>query len=169
MRKILCFGALGLLLASAAFAGAGHDHGKDAKSAAADQNAMMAEMMKCSVCKSMASKMDVLGPALKTEFVKLNDGMAIVHEVTDPKMMDTFRTAIAETHKAGQASMAYTPEQVKTELCSWCQEIHGLMASGAHMSTGDTKNGSILILSSSDPAIQTKLATMHMKCASMGT
>jgi hypothetical protein len=172
MRKSLCTAAvLGLLLATSVYAGSGHDHGTDAKQASAptaEQKAMMAEMMNCSICKPMASKMDVLGPAMTTEVVKLTDGMMIMHEVTDPKMMSTFRTAIAETHKAGEASMAFTPEQAKTQLCSWCQQVHSVMAEGAHFSSGDTKNGSLIILSSTDPAVQTKIAALQAKCMEMG-
>ena len=155
--------ALGLVLAASVYAG-----DKAATKAAPDMKAMTAEMEKCSVCKPMAAKMDVLGPVMTSEFVKLNDGMAIMHEITDPKVLPTYRGVMAEMHKNGEACMSYTPEQAKTQLCSMCQEMHALMTSGAHMSVGDTKNGSIMTLTSADPAVQTKIASMQMKCQEMG-
>jgi hypothetical protein len=160
---------MGLLLAASVYAGetATKSTAKPTDKAA-EMQAMKAEMMKCSVCKPMASKMEMLGPAMSTEVVKLNNGMAIVHEISDPKMLPTFRTACAEMHKAGEASKTFTPEQTKTQLCTVCQEMHTLMAQGATMSLGDTKNGSIFALTSADPAVQTKIASFQMKCAEMG-
>jgi hypothetical protein len=167
MIKRLCT-VMGMSLLLAAAVHAGDKHAKSASTdKAADMKAIQAEMMKCSVCKPMAAKMDVLGPAMKTEFVKLNDGMAIMHEVTDPAVMPTFRSTMAEMHKAGEACKSYTPEQAKTQLCSMCQEIHGLMTSGAHMSMGDTKNGNMMVLTATDPAVQTKISSMQMKCQEM--
>jgi hypothetical protein len=41
------------------------------------------------------------------------------------------------------------------------------MKAGAHMSMGKTSDGSIFVLTSTDPAVQTRLASLYTKCAMM--
>jgi intracellular sulfur oxidation DsrE/DsrF family protein len=144
--------------------------GDVAKSTAAPSaekmQAMKAEMMKCAVCKNIAAHMDEIGP-MKAEVVKLNDGVAMMHSVSDPSKLPVYRAASAATHKAGEASMSMTDEQAKTELCSFCQDIRSSMKAGAKMSVGDTKMGDMMVLTSADPAVQTKLSALAEKCALM--
>ena len=128
--------------------------------------AMKAEMMKCAVCKNFAAHMDEIGP-MKAEVVRLNDGVAMIHSVNDPTKLTVYRAACEATHKAGEASMSMTDEQASTQLCSFCQDIRSSMKAGAKMSVGNTKTGDMMILTSSDPAVQTKLSALAEKCEMM--
>ncbi len=134
----------------------------------AQMDAMKAEMMKCAVCKNVAMNMDEIGP-MGMEAAKLNDGLAIRHWVksADAKKVAAFHTACNAANQAGQTTLSWTDEQAKTDLCQFCQDMRTAMKAGAHMSYGDTKNGSMMILTSSDPAVQAQLGTLHEKCAMM--
>lgn len=144
----------------------GGDVAKSTPASAEKMQAMKAEMMKCAVCKNIAAHMDEIGP-MKAEVVRLNDGVAMVHNVTDPSKLTVYRTASAATHKAGEACMDMTDEQAKTQLCSFCQDIRSSMKAGAKMSVGDTKMGDMMVLTSADPAVQTKLSALAEKCEMM--
>jgi len=145
----------------------GGDAAKQTAAPSAEKmQAMKAEMMKCAVCKNIAAHMDEIGP-MKAEVVRLNDGVAMIHNVTDPSKLTVYRTASAATHKAGEASMTMTDEQAKTELCSFCQDIRSSMKAGAKMSVGETKMGDMMVMTSADPAVQTKLSALAEKCEMM--
>jgi hypothetical protein len=140
---------------------------KEVAAASADKmQAMKAEMMKCAVCKNFAAHMDEIGP-MKAEVVKLNDGIAMIHTVSDPSKLPVYRTASAATHKAGEACMTMTDADASTQLCSMCQDIRSAMKAGAKMSVGETKMGDIMVMTSADPAVQTKLSALGDKCAMM--
>jgi hypothetical protein len=126
---------------------------------------MKAEMMKCAVCKHIAMHMDEIGP-IQTEVIHLNDGMAMTHTVA-PEKMSVFQAASAECSKAGMASMSLTEEQAKTQLCPLCQGIRSAVKAGATLSQGNTKNGDIMVLTSSDPKTQMQLTDLGQKCAMM--
>jgi len=130
--------------------------------------AMKAELMKCSVCKHIAMHMDEIGP-MGMEAVKLNDGVAISHWVQgkDPKRIAAMHAACAEANAAGEACMSMTDEQAKAQLCESCQAIRNAVKAGAHLSFGDTRNGDMMVLTSSDPAVQGQLAKYQQKCAMM--
>ncbi len=132
----------------------------------AQMEAMKAEMMKCAVCSKMAPQMDAIGP-MKMEAVKLDNGMAIVHTVVNSKNVATFHATCDEMSKAGEACMTMTDEQAKTDLCPFCQDMRSAMKAGAQMSKGHTKKGGMMVLTSSDPAVQAQLGTLHEKCAMM--
>lgn len=156
MKKLVSL-ALVLGLASIALA-------KDAaKPTMAD---MMVEMNKCAVCKHMASKMEAIGP-MSMEVVNLNNGMAITHSVKDMSKLPIYQAASDACSKAGQASATMTDAQVKTELCSFCQEIHGVMKAGGNMSMGKTKTGDLMVITSNDPVVQKRISGMAEKCAMM--
>jgi hypothetical protein len=128
--------------------------------------AMKAEMMKCAVCKNMAMKMDEIGP-MTSDVAKLNDGVALMHGVKDMSKLPIYRAASKATADAGNACMTMTDEQAKTQLCSYCQEMRSAMKAGAKMSQGETKNGDIMVLTSSDPAVQAQLSALADKCKMM--
>jgi len=161
MKKLV---SMGLVLAFAAIAAAGSS--KDAGKP--DMAAMMAEMSKCSVCKHLASKMDAIGP-MAMEVVTLNNGMAMLHNVKDSSKLPIFHAASDACAKAGEACATMTDAQVKTDLCSFCQEIHGLMKQGASMSVGKTKTGDMMVFSSNDEAVQKQINAMAAKCAMMAS
>ncbi len=129
--------------------------------------AMKAEMEKCTVCKLMVPHMEEFGASMTMEVVNLNDGVAFMHGVSDPKLVAKFHAVGAEMHKAGAATASWTPEQAKGGLCSFCQEMHSVMSAGAKMSHGETKTGDVMILTSSDPAVLQRLQGLGAKCAAM--
>lgn len=159
MKKLVSI-ALVLGLASIALAGS--------QTAKPDMAAMMAEMNKCVVCKNMASKMEAIGP-MSMEVVTLNNGMAMMHSVKDMSKLPIFYAASDACAKAGAACATMTDAQVKTDLCSFCQEIHGVMKSGGSMSSGHTKTGDMMVITSNDPATQKQISAMASKCAMMAS
>ena len=128
---------------------------------------MKAEFAKCTVCKHMVPYLDQLGPSLKTDAAKLNDGVAIMHWVTDPTKVVVYRKASAEMSAAGGECMKLTDEQAAAQLCGFCQDIRSAAKAGANMSTGETRNGDIMVLTSSDAAVQAKLTALQQKCILM--
>ncbi len=161
MIKKVLYAALFVVLAfSLAFAG---DPAKKMAAGNAQMEMMKAEMMKCAVCKNMAEVM----PVIKPEAVKLDNGMAIVDRVTDPKMVGAFHAACDKMGAVGATMTTMTDEQAKTDLCEFCQGVRATMKAGAQMSHGKTKNGGMMVLTSTDPAVQAQLATLHEKCATM--
>jgi hypothetical protein len=156
-----------LVVCAAALVWAGPEAQKSA-AGNAKMEAMKAEMMKCAVCKNVAMRMDEIGP-MGMEPAKLNDGFAIRHWVisNDPAKIAAFHAACDACSKAGQASMTMTDEQAKTDLCGFCQGIRSAMKAGAHMSQGTTKKGDVMVVTSSDPAVQGQLATLAQQCEMM--
>ena len=104
---------------------------------------------------------------MKMEVAKLNDGIALMHSVTDPAKAATFHAVGKEMGTAGEACIAMTDEQAKTQLCEYCQGIRSVMKAGAKMSQGNTKMGDIMVLTSSDPAVQSQISALGEKCAMM--
>ena len=96
--RILVPALLLLLVSGLALAGdpAHKATGADAK---AHMEMMKAEMMKCAVCKNMAAHMDEYGATMKTEVIKTNNGMAMMHMVTDPKQVGRLVGDVMKTHK----------------------------------------------------------------------
>lgn len=161
MKRIAVLMAALVVATCPAWAG---DTAAKAKAANPAMDSMMAEMMKCSVCKHMAAHMTELAPVLSAEVVTLDNGMAVVHTVSDPKKVEIYHTASTEMSKAGEACMAMTDEQAKTELCPLCQEMRSVAKAGAQISSGLTKNGDILVVTSSDPALKPRIAGLQEKC-----
>lgn len=139
---------------------AAHSHGADAA-------AMHAEMMKCAVCKNMAPHMETFMPIMTMDVAKLNDGVMMMHGVSDPSKAAEFHALCAQMSAAGEATMKMTDEQAKTELCSFCQGIRSAMKSGAKMSQGQTKLSDVMVMTSADPAVQTQLFALADQCAMM--
>lgn len=137
---------------------------KKATTDAAKMDGMMAEMMKCAVCKNMASQMEAIGP-MGMEVTALNDGMAMRHWVKsdDAKKIAAFHTGSAACAKAGEACMTMTDEQAKTDLCQWCQEVRSAMKAGAKMSYGTTKKGDLMVITSPEPTVQAQLTNLRQQ------
>lgn len=164
MSKRMTLPAL-LVLAVAAVVWAG-DTKKDM--AGSPMEAMKAEMMKCSVCKHIGMHMDEIGP-MGSESIQLNDGVMIRHWVksSDPKKIEAFHAACGACSKAGEESMALTDDKAKAELCGFCLGIRAAVKAGAHMSQGMTKDADVMVMTSSDPAVQSQLAELHKQCQMM--
>jgi hypothetical protein len=155
-----------LAIAGTAFAGDAPSQKPEMKKAEMMQM-MKAEMQKCAVCNNMAAHLDELMPVMKMEVVKLNNGMAMIHTITDPAKVAAFQAVCDDMNKAGATAVTMTDEEAKTKLCSSCQEMRNLVKAGAQMSMGKTQSGDIMMLTSSDPAVQAKIADFHTKCAMM--
>ncbi len=140
---------------------------KDMAASPQKMQEMKAAMMKCAVCKNMATHWDELAPVMTMEVVKLNDGIAMIHGVSDPAKVAMFHADCKLASTAGEATMAWTDEQAKAQLCEFCQEIRSTMKAGAKMSSGPSKMGDIMVLTSTDPAVQTKISALGDKCAAM--
>jgi hypothetical protein len=141
--------------------------GKATADAATKMQAMKDAMAKCAVCKTMVKHMDEYGPITTSEIVKLDNGIAMVHSINDPKKVAAYQAVCKEVQTAGQACMTMTDEQAKTQLCEICQEIRSAVKSGAQISNGNTKTGTMMVLASNDPAVQAKIANFGAKCAMM--
>ena len=163
MKRLI---ALSLVLAVAFAANVAIGKGDD-KMSKEKMEMMKTEFSKCMICKNMVGDMDKLMPVMKSEFVKLNDGMAIVHTVSDPKMAEVLHKDCGLMQNAGMEAMKLSDADMKTQLCPMCQEIVGAAKAGATLSTGDTMNGSMLVLTSPDPALQTRLMNFQQKCVAM--
>jgi hypothetical protein len=63
--------------------------------------------------------------------------------------------------------MTMTDEQARTQLCEFCQSVRGAAKAGARLSSGETRTGDMMVLTSSDPGVQAQLMTLQQKCAMM--
>jgi len=106
-------------------------------------------------------------PVMTTEVVKMDNGMAIVHHISDAKVVPTFQAACSEMAAAGKACTTMTEAEWKAALCDHCEQMMALVQSGASIGSGNTKDGTMLVLTSSDPAVQTKIANFEMQCEQM--
>ena len=146
--------------------------GDAAKAPAANsQMAQMKEaMLKCYVCKNVASKFDEIGP-MGMEAVQLNDGVEFRHWAVsnDPKKVAAFHAACNACSAAGQETVNWTDERAKTDLCEFCQGLRTAAKSGAHISAGSTEKADVSIWTSSDPAVQSQLSGLQKKCEMMAS
>ena len=133
----------------------------------AHDDKMMAEMKKCSICKNMAGHIDVLGPVMKHEMIAMNDGVAMRTWLTDDSKVELYHSLCDKMMVAGEASASYTPEQATKQLCTFCQGIHGLMASGAKMSYGKSDNGDLMVITSENPEVQKQIAAFKTTAGEM--
>ncbi|GJM44525.1 MAG: hypothetical protein DHS20C21_13670 [Gemmatimonadota bacterium] len=131
------------------------------------QEGMMAEMANCSICKSMVPHLDELTPVCSNEIITMSDGMAMYHTVSDESKLELFRSVMNEMDAAGMATASYTDEQIKSELCGFCQGIHGLLSAGAVMSSGMSPNGKLMVITSQDPEVQAKIASFTKNAQEM--
>lgn len=166
LRRILMMGCLMAVAVGVAAAGDMH---KDmaAGKPGADMMMMQKEMMKCDVCKHMAPHLTSLGASMVNDYAELNDGIAMMHGVSDPAKLDEYRAASAEMGEAGEACLMLSDKDAGTHLCKMCQGIRSAVNSGAKMSMGPTKMGDIMVLTSDDPAVQKQLQALGTMCEMM--
>ena len=143
--------------------------GEATKSAPPSMAEMKAMMEKCAVCKAMAAHIDELGPSMKMDVVNLNDGVVLQHYVTDPTKVALFQSTCDEMAKNGEAAMALSDDDAKTQLCPMCQSMRSAMKAGARMSMGKTKRGDLMVMTSEDAAVQAQLAGIGKQCAAMSS
>jgi len=156
--------AVVVALSAAAWAGDMHK-GSAAKPSAQELAAMKDAMMKCAICKAWAPHLAAVG-TISTEVVKLDNGIAMAHTVP-PANVAALHKACVDVKQAAGVAMGLSDEQAKVQLCELCQGIRSSVKAGATLSTGDTKSGDLLVLTSSNPALQAQLAALGDKCAMM--
>jgi hypothetical protein len=155
VKKLIWLAALPLLVVTAPVsAGPSHEE-------------MMEQFASCHICKNVASEMAELAPVMKHEMVAMNDGTAMVCRLTDATKSAKYHAAVDAMHVAGAETMNFTPEQVQTELCPMCQGIHALMSAGATLSHGKSADGSIMVITSADPAVQAQIASFQKMATEM--
>ena len=162
MLRKMCVVLFVLVLgAGLAFAGTG-----DKAAGAPDMKAMQTEMMKCAVCKAFGARLAEIGP-MTMEVVKLDNGMAIIHDVEGDGGLKAFHVAHDEAVKAGATCAQMTDEEAKAKLCPFCQEIRSVIMKGGSISTGKTKTGDVMVLTAADATVQKDIAGLQLKCAAM--
>ncbi len=159
MKKIVVAAALLTFLGTLP-AWAGHD-------AKADMEAMKAEFSKCLMCKNFIPIMDTVMPVMQTEFVTLDNGMAMVHTVTDPAKVKLLHEVDAKMGESAKACMALSDADAPKQLCALCQDIRSCAKAGAQVSHGSTKSGDMLVVTSADPKVQAQITSLQAKYASM--
>jgi hypothetical protein len=97
----------------------------------------------------------------------LNDGVAIVHSISNPAKVAEFHAVSAEMAKAGAGCTAMTDEEAKAQLCSFCQDTRAIAKAGGRISHGNTESGDMMVITSSDAAIQKQITDLGNKCAMM--
>jgi len=159
MRKIVVTATLLAFLGTwPAWAGSDHK---------ADMEAMKAEFSKCLMCKNWIPIIDTVMPVMQTEFVTLDNGMAMVHTVSDPAKVKLLHEANAKMGESAKACMALSDADAPKQLCMLCQDIRSVAKAGAQVSHGSTKTGDMLVIASADPKVQAQISTLKAKCASM--
>lgn len=159
MKRIVCFVAMLVLAAVPVWAGEGHGHG--------DQEAMMAEMANCHVCKNMLPHLAELGPVMGGEVVKLSNGVAVIHTVSDPGKVELLQQVGTKMGMACASAAEMSDADAKGSLCTICTDVRAAIVAGADMGGGPTKTGDIFVLTSSDPKVQAKIAQVGEKFAMM--
>lgn len=159
MKRILFGVVLGLVALHPAWA----DHHENAS----QMEMIKAEFSKCMMCKNYLPVFDELMPVLQTEFVHLDNGMAMVHTVTNPAKVEMLHQVSAKLAEVAGPAMQLSDAEAKTKLCAMCQEIHHLAHAGAMISSGTTKSGDLVLVVSSDPEVQAQIAAFKGQCEAM--
>ncbi len=157
MKRLFCLAALVVFAAAPVWAGEGHGQG--------DMKAMMAEMSNCHVCKNMVNHMAELAPIMGGEVVKLSNGVAVVHTVSDPAKVALLQEIGGKMSKACVSAAKMKDADAEGKLCTICTDIRAALVAGADMGGGPMKNGDMFVLTSSDPKVQEKIAKVEKKFA----
>ena len=133
----------------------------------AQMDAMKAEFAKCMMCKDFLPVFDQLMPVMQHEIVKLDNGMAMVCTVTDAQKVKLLHDVNAKMGASADACMNLSDADAQKQLCPMCQGIRSAAKAGAVVSSGPTKTGTLLVLTSNDPKVQTQISALQQQCATM--
>ena len=133
----------------------------------AQMDAMKAEFAKCMMCKDFLPVFDQLMPVMQHEIVKLDNGMAMVCTVTDAQKVKLLHDVNAKMGASADACMKLSDADAQKQLCPMCQGIRSASKAGAVVSSGPTKTGTLLVLTSNDPKVQTQISALQQQCATM--
>jgi hypothetical protein len=144
MRALISVACLGLIACSAAMV-------------AADSplDAVLAEMKKCDVCKSMADNPKLMSQ-MSWETHKIDNGMLCVTSV--PKESIKEFTALHEKMMSSIDKVkAEAKSGKKAGLCSFCESMAALEKAGAKHQVIQTETGGVSLVTSSDPEVVKKI------------
>lgn len=133
----------------------------------AQMEAMKAEFAKCMMCKNFLPVFDDLMPVLHNEVVMLDNGMAMLHTVSDPAKTKLLHGVDAKMNESFGTCVALSDADAAKQLCTLCQDLRSLVKAGAQMSHGTTKSGDIMVLTTADPKVKAQLSSFQAKCATM--
>ena len=122
---------------------------------AASEGEMIAEMQKCAVCKHLAAKPDLM-KNMTWETHKIDNGMLSVSTVPKEQKAD-FDALSKEMKTAVEEVKAANKQGKPVELCHMCAAMGELMKAGAKEQEIAIPNGSIHLMTSSDPTVVAKL------------
>jgi hypothetical protein len=126
-----------------------------ALASAATEEEMKAEMEKCAVCKHLVAKPDLM-KEMTWETHKIDNGMLCVSTV--PKEKKGEFDALNKEMKVAIEEVKAAEQQGKpVELCELCASWGELMKAGATEKEIALSNGSIHMITSSDPAVVAKI------------
>ena len=135
----------------------------------AEMEAMKAEFAKCLMCKNFVPVFDELMPVMQGEVVLLDNGMAMIHTVSDPAKVKLLHGVDAKLQTSATACMALSDADAQKQLCTLCQDIRTVSKAGAVVAHGTTKTGDILVISTLDPKVKTQVSALKTKCETMMT
>jgi hypothetical protein len=121
----------------------------------AANDALLAEMKKCAVCRAMAEKPDLM-EHMTWETHKIDNGMLCVANVPKEHAKE-FANLHAKMMQNVAKVKADLREGKAVQLCSFCQSMGDLEKSGAKQQVIDTATGSITLVTSTDPEVVKKI------------
>jgi hypothetical protein len=152
MKSLL---ALALVVASASSAVAAND----------TEEAMMEGMKKCAVCKHLTDNPELM-KNMTWETHKIDNGMLCV--TTAPKeQRENFVNLNEKMHAEIEKVKADQKSGKEVQLCDMCADMGKLVEAGANEKEIQIPNGSIHMLTSSDPAVVAKIHANADKAISM--
>lgn len=133
--------------------------------AAPPDEAMMAEMEKCAVCKHLAANPALL-QNMSWETFKIDNGMLCV--MSAPKEMKSELEALGQKMDAEMEKIKADKLAGKeVEVCALCASMGELMETGAKEQEIKTATGMIHLMTSADPAVVAKIHANADKAIAM--
>jgi hypothetical protein len=143
MRTVIAVAFLGLLACVVAV------------SAEQQNDALLAEMKKCAICKEMAENPKLMSQ-VSWETHKIDNGALSVSTV--PKESVKQMAALHEKMmKNVEKAKSDLQSGKKVEMCSFCEGMGELEKSGAKIQTIHTSTGAVSLITSPDPEVVKKI------------
>jgi hypothetical protein len=133
--------------------------------AASSEDAMMAEMEKCAVCKNLAANPELL-ENMTWETHKLDNGMMCVTTVSEEFKAD-FDSLNAKVKTSVEKVKADQQQGKAVPLCDLCADMGQITEAGAKEKEIKIPNGSIHMMTSDDPAVVEKIHANADKAIAM--
>lgn len=101
----------------------------------------------CDMCKNFSANPELM-KGMTCEMHNIANGYVSISTVK-PELLKDYREACAKCDAMSQKLMAGE----KLNLCGSCEAMSSLMAKGAKLEEVETQNGSLMLLTSNDPAL----------------